>query len=95
MSTPPRRPNPVYSDEYRALLDELVQARRESGLTQRALAARIGKAHSHVCMIERGQRRVDTLELYFMAKAVGVRPEVLFERLARRVDAVVDRPAAE
>jgi transcriptional regulator with XRE-family HTH domain len=83
-----RRPNPVFSDEYRALLDVVRQARRQAGLSQRALAQRLGKAQSHIGMIERGQRRIDSLELYFMAKAVGVEPEALFEQIARRVDAV-------
>jgi transcriptional regulator with XRE-family HTH domain len=83
-----RRPNPVFSDEYRVLLDVVRQARRRSGLSQRELSTRLGKAQSHVCMIERGQRRIDSLELYFMAKAVGVDPGVLFGQIARRLDAV-------
>ena len=38
----PRRPNPVFSDEYGVVRDVLVAARREAGLSQRALAARLG-----------------------------------------------------
>jgi transcriptional regulator with XRE-family HTH domain len=85
-----RRPNPVFSDEYRVLLDVVRQARRRSGLSQRELATRLGKAQSHVCMIERGQRRIDSLELYFMAKAVGVDPGALFGQIARRLDDVAE-----
>jgi transcriptional regulator with XRE-family HTH domain len=84
----------VFSDEYRALLDVVRQARRKAGLSQRALAQRLGKAQSHIGMIERGQRRIDSLELYFMAKAVGVEPEALFEQIARRVDAVAQAAVA-
>ena len=57
-------------------------ARAEAGLSQRTLAARLGKAASHVAMIERGQRRVDALEFYFIAHALGVSPAALFERAA-------------
>jgi len=85
-----RRPNPVFSDEYRALLEVVRRARSRSGLSQKALADKIGKAQSHIFMIERGQRRIDSLELYFMAKAMGLEPEDLFGQIVRRVDAVAE-----
>ena len=70
----PRQPNPVFSAEYRAMIEVIVEARRAAGLPQRALAERLGKAHSHVSMIERGQRRLDSLELYRIARCLGIRP---------------------
>jgi transcriptional regulator with XRE-family HTH domain len=82
------RPNPVFSDEYRALLDVVRQARKLSGLSQRALAARLGRSQSHICMIEQGQRRIDALELCHMARVMEVDPAILFGRIARRVAAV-------
>lgn len=69
-----RRPNPVFSDEYCALREALIAARRRARLSQRALAARIGKCGSHVCMIERGQRRIDVLEFYQIARALDIDP---------------------
>ena len=81
-----RKPNPVFSPEYRAMVAVLVDARRLAGLSQRALAAQIGKSPSHVTMIERGQRRVDSLELLLMAKAMGVDAVVLVGRIAARID---------
>lgn len=83
-----RRPNPVFSEAYRALLGAVVECRKEAGLSQRDLAAQLGKCASHVGMIERGQRRIDTLELYRTAKVFQVRPEDLFARIARRIDAL-------
>lgn len=82
-----RRANPVFSDDYRVIRQALVDARRAAGLSQAALAARIGKAKSHVALIERGQRRVDTLELYVMAEAFGIEPERLFATIAQRLNA--------
>lgn len=80
-----RRPNPVFSDEYRALAEVVIQARQEAGLSQRELAARLGKAASHVSMIERGQRRIDSLELLLIAEACGVSPAALFQRISDQV----------
>ena len=81
-----RRPNPVFSDEYRVIREAVIQARRDANLSQAELAAQLGKAKSHVGMIERGQRRIDTLELYSMALAFGVDPGVFFSAIARRLD---------
>ena len=81
-----RRPNPVFSDEYQQLRDALVEARQQAGITQRDLAERLGKSHSHVARIENGQRRVDTLEFFRIARSVGVEPVRLFEAVSRRLD---------
>jgi transcriptional regulator with XRE-family HTH domain len=81
-----RRPNPVFSPEYRCLVAVLIDARCAAGLSQRSLAARLGRASSHITMIERGQRRVDSLELYLMAKALGADPVELFRRIAIRLE---------
>lgn len=81
-----RRPNPVFSDEYRALIAVLVDARKRAGITQRGLAGALGKASSHVQRIEGGQRRVDVLELYQIAKLLQVEPAQLFGRMASTLD---------
>jgi transcriptional regulator with XRE-family HTH domain len=90
MSLASRRPNPVFSDEYRVLRETLVQARRTAGCSQAELALRLGKAKSHVAMIERGQRRVDSLELYLMARCLGLEPRALFGRIADGLDRLSD-----
>jgi transcriptional regulator with XRE-family HTH domain len=81
-----RRPNPVFSDEYRALVSVLVSARKRAGVTQRGLAGQLGKASSHVQRIEGGQRRVDALELYQIAKLLKLDPAELFEQIAAKLD---------
>ena len=72
-----RRPNPVFSDEYAAIRGPLVEARGRAGLSQRQLAARIG--------IERGQRRIDTLEFLAIAVALDLCPAELFSNVVERV----------
>jgi transcriptional regulator with XRE-family HTH domain len=72
------------ADEF-ALLDELLKARRQAGLTQAEVAARMGTKTPAVARLEAGggsQRHspsVDTLRKY--AHAVGCRLEI---RLRRR-----------
>jgi transcriptional regulator with XRE-family HTH domain len=90
-----RRPNPVFSDEYRAIIEVLKTARRASQLSQRELGARLGKSQSHVARIEWGERRVDTLELFRMAKAFGMPAETLFLSVAGRLEAVASAGVAE
>lgn len=91
-----RRPNPVFSDEYRALVGVIVEARSEAGLSQRGLAAKLGKSASHISMIEAGQRRVDALELHRLANCLGLEPAVLARRISNRLDALAsgEAPAA-
>lgn len=50
-----------------AIVQRLIQARRESGLTQREVSTRIGRAHSFLSKCETGERRVDLLELLQLA----------------------------
>jgi len=84
----PRRPNPVFSDEYEVVREVLISARHAAGLSQRALAARLGKTGSHVAMIERGQRRVDLLEFCRIAESLGVSPDALVGRISAQLGAL-------
>ena len=59
------------SGPRRALIEELVQARRESELSQTEIAARMGTSQSAVARLESGEldARLSTLERY--AAAMG------------------------
>ncbi len=70
----------AYQDAFRAKLVELRQA---AGLTQRQLAMRLGRVPSVIAHIEKGQRRVDTLELYRICKACGVSAEKVAKDLMK------------
>ena len=74
----------MFSTEYQRLRDVLIAARRRAGISQRQLAERIGKSHSHVCMIEKGQRRIDVLEFDRIARALDADPLALFGAAIRR-----------
>ena len=66
---------------HRTLIEILVAAREEAGLTQRDLAARLRRPNSFVGRMEAGERRVDVIEFIEIAKALGCDPRELFGRL--------------
>jgi transcriptional regulator with XRE-family HTH domain len=70
----------IRSERHRALLAVLVACRREAGLTQRDLAAKMKKSPSTIAQIESGQRQVYAVELYDFAKAFGIEPAELTRR---------------
>ena len=82
------RPNPVFSEQYRCLVEVLVTARREAGLSQRALARALSRSQSHVCKIEQGERRVDALEFYNIARSCRLEPADLYARVSGRLKAL-------
>jgi transcriptional regulator with XRE-family HTH domain len=56
-------------DRRRELMDELAAARRERGLSQTEIAARMGTSQSAVARLERGEldARLSTVERYAAA----------------------------
>jgi len=71
----------VFSGAYATFIAELVAARKTAGLTQVQLAERLSKPQSFVSKIERGERRIDVVEFCAMARAMGVEPASLLERI--------------
>jgi transcriptional regulator with XRE-family HTH domain len=61
----------IASQDYRVFLRELRAARKRSGLTQVELAAKIGETQSFVSKCERGERRLDIVEVRAICRAFG------------------------
>jgi transcriptional regulator with XRE-family HTH domain len=59
--------------------------RAKAGLSQRALAARLGVPHTWVAKVETGERRLDVLEFTEFARACGGNPETIFALVAKQV----------
>jgi transcriptional regulator with XRE-family HTH domain len=57
-----------YQEAYRAFRHRLVEARKDAGLTQREVCAKMGKSTSFVSKCELGERRVDYVELQKLAR---------------------------
>jgi transcriptional regulator with XRE-family HTH domain len=71
------------NQRHRALMAAMTAARLRAGLTQRDLAARIGRAHSFIGKIESGERQLNILEFCELADALGLKPEKLLGRVIR------------
>ena len=76
-------PVPVWVDQkqYQAVGATLARARERSGLTQQQLAKLLRKPQSFVSNIERGQRRIDVLELLVIVGALGTDPGRVFDEI--------------
>jgi transcriptional regulator with XRE-family HTH domain len=66
--------------QFRALLRRI---REEAGLSQTALAEKIGKPQTFVSKSELGERRIDFLETLDFCSACGVTAEQFAARLER------------
>ena len=73
----------ITTREYRHLLVVLREVRGAAGLTQVELAQKIDESQSFISKVERGEIRIDVLQLRTIAKALGTTlPEFvnLFEK---------------
>jgi DNA-binding XRE family transcriptional regulator len=75
----------IYSDAQKSVARAFANARLKAGLKQAELAQAIGKHQSYISDIERGQRRIDLIELYVIAKALKRDPADLYAELVRDV----------
>lgn len=89
----PHRTEP--SARLQALMTALAAARRQAQLTQRRLAQRLGRAHSFVAKIERGQRQLSVLELVELADGLGTDPRELFAEILKSLATVAPTPRDE
>lgn len=69
--------------DYERFRRLLVQVRKKAGLTQVAVAARLGRPQSYVSKYESGERRLDVVEFLEVAVALRADPAALIKRLSR------------
>lgn len=67
----------IYTREYSLFLEQLKKAREEKGLTQTDVAQRLGQTQSFISKVERGERRIDIVELRAICESIGI-PFVTF-----------------
>jgi len=71
-------------DPYKRLRELLVRERKRAGLSQAALAAKLGKPQSYVSKCELGERRVDVMEFVEIADALGADAGEWMDEVRRR-----------
>jgi transcriptional regulator with XRE-family HTH domain len=74
----------VQPKEYKIVGAALAAARNRASLTQKQLAKRLRKPQSFVSNYERGQRRIDVLELLRIVEALKGNARAVFTDIIRR-----------
>lgn len=75
MATGPTSTTKGFQDpRYKALVGRLIDARKASGVSQEAFAAKINRHQQFVSRYETGERRLDVVEFVDIASALGCRP---------------------
>lgn len=75
----------IHSKQYETVLALLRSTRKHTGVTQFELARRVGETQSFISKCERGERRLDIIELRTFCRALG-QPFVGFiKQLERRL----------
>lgn len=62
----------AFTPEYRTLCTLLRELREANGLTQEIVAERLDETQSYVSKCERGERRIDLVQLREFCRAIGV-----------------------
>ncbi len=75
----------IYTREYAVLLRLLRKSREDAGVTQVELAQRLHETQSAVSKIERGERRLDVVELRTICQALGISFLRFMQRLEREL----------
>jgi transcriptional regulator with XRE-family HTH domain len=81
-------PQSPYGPRYERFRSLLRQARQDAGLTQVELAQRLNQPQNFISNYERGERRLDVIELIDVSLAIGVDPREI-------VGALMESPAQE
>jgi len=77
----------VFTQEYQVFLRLLRETRLQKGLTQVQLAERLGETQSWVSKWERGEHRLDIIELWKVCRAM----EVSFVQFAEMLESTLSR----
>jgi transcriptional regulator with XRE-family HTH domain len=75
-----RRHSPIYRSDYQEMIRRVREARLEAGLTQKEVAAALGRPLSYVSKCELGERRIDPVDLKEFADLYGKSFEYFFPR---------------
>lgn len=69
---------------HRKVMAVLTEVRQKADVTQRELARRIGRAHSYVSRIEKGDRRLDVPEMIQWCEVLDADPVAIMRKIVQR-----------
>ena len=75
----------THHEDYQLLVSMLRETRQREGTLQTEMATRLGTTQTFISKVERGERRLDVVELIEIFEALGVKPdEWIADYLAKR-----------
>ena len=74
LTTAPRAGRPVDDPVYVRLIELMIAARKDAGVRQTELGARLEQPQSYVSKVENRERRIDVAEYIVWLQALGVDP---------------------
>jgi ribosome-binding protein aMBF1 (putative translation factor) len=75
----------VFTAEYAKLLELLRETREQSGVTQVELAKRVKETQSYLSRFERGELRLDVIQLRTICQALGTTLPAFIAKLEDRL----------
>ena len=78
----------IHSAHYAEFLKILKKVRQDAGLTQTELAQKIGETQTFISKCERGERRIDLVELRTLCQAFGLSLKQFVSTLERAIGKV-------
>lgn len=79
----------IHTDDYAALIELLRETREAARVTQSDISKHLGRSQSFVSDVERGQRRLDVIELRDICNYLGVEFPKFAHELERRLRTAV------
>jgi DNA-binding XRE family transcriptional regulator len=76
----------IHSSSYAAVVQHLRKLRVDAGMTQQAVAAKLGRPQSLVAKIESGEQRLDIVEFAAFCTALGHAPLDVLKALSKSLD---------
>lgn len=75
----------LYRKRYEKFVDVLKVERTCCRITQEELAKKLGVTQTYISKIERGDRRIDVIELMEYCKATGISLSILIQKIESRL----------
>ena len=76
----------IFTHNYTLFLALLRDARKKAGLTQGQVGERLQQTQSFISKCERGERRIDVIELYAYCQAIGISIEDFVQQLRETLE---------
>ena len=73
----------IYSPIHERMLELLLAARKQAGITQVEAAALLGCRQTFLSKIERGERRLDVIEFLVICRVYQADPTAIIKALSR------------